>query len=70
MIVLLQYDLDKEIVENIKQSDLQGDDLMDLINETALYQDKRHGVWHFPDSAVERLNVLLKDLLDTTTKEN
>ena len=70
MIILLQFDLDDKTVETIKSMDLHGDDEADMINETAVFKNNLHGVWHFHDSAVLKIDSVLRQLFDESYKEN
>jgi hypothetical protein len=70
MIVLLQFDLDDKIVDEISAQDTHAEDIIDQINDAAIAEDNLHGVWHLGDNQVEAVNKVLGKLwLDSQEKK-
>lgn len=51
MKVLVMFEISDETVEDIMKSDHHASDLIDQINQTAIYQDEVLELWHFDDAA-------------------
>ena len=64
MLVILGYDLDDVIVDEIVELDLHTSDILDLINERAVQEDNLHHVWHLDESASKKFHETMDQLYD------
>ena len=64
MLVVLGYDLDDSIVDEIAELDLHAGDILDLINERAVDEDHLHHVWHLSDEGAKKFHETMHELYD------
>lgn len=62
MLVVLGYDLDDELVNEMVELDLHAGDILDLINERAVEEGNLHHVWHLSESASKKFHETMDEL--------
>jgi hypothetical protein len=62
MIVVIAFQLDDERYEELLDADLQGDDLVDLINENAINAQEQLEVYHFRKTPQKDIHAYLDTL--------
>lgn len=64
MLVVIGFDLDDENVAELLENDLHGRDMLDLINDEAIYHDNRHHVWHISDAGEKKFDEVMLELFN------
>ena len=73
MLIVIGFHLDDSTYRRLSRLDLHANDLLDLMNDTAIENDNRYSVWHLSDEAIkefdESMGALFADFSTPKTRE-